>query len=68
MTATVASLAFNWRNLRQLKIGEPNPLGDMLIALKRRQFGAVQVLDGVQERISGIINYAKAGVARAFAG
>jgi hypothetical protein len=44
VAATVFSLAFIPRNLRRLKVCQPYPLGDMLIALKRREIGAPATL------------------------
>jgi hypothetical protein len=39
MAFSVSPLTFNLRKLRILKISQPNPLRDMLIALERCQFG-----------------------------
>ena len=48
----------NCRNLRQF-VRQPNPLGDMLVALKRRQFRAVQVLGDFHHASAGCVNVDK---------
>jgi hypothetical protein len=45
----VSDAVFSWRKLRRLIFGlillrEPDPFGDMIVALKRGQLGPVQVL------------------------
>jgi hypothetical protein len=43
MATATRSLRFIWHNLSRLKIGQPDPFGDIFVALERSQFGASKV-------------------------
>ena len=43
MATATRLLRFIWHNLSRLKIGQPDPFGDIFVALKSGQFGASKV-------------------------